>query len=94
VFKLSLPDLALLWVLKADAFTCLSVYPYEADCIVHGELEISRVNSEGKILWQQGGRDIWITLDGTESFVMKEDCIQAVDFEYNRYTFDFNGNLI
>lgn len=94
LYKLSFPDLELLWSVKGDAFSCFGIYPYEDDCIVHGELEISRVNSDGEKLWSRGGLDIWTTIDGTDSFVMQEDCIQAVDFWNISYTFDFNGNSI
>jgi hypothetical protein len=94
IFCLSIPDLTLLWRTQADQATCFEIYKYQDSYIVHGELEISRLDKDGKILWQQGGQDIWTTVEGIDDFAVYDDYILATDWQYNRYKFDFHGKLI
>jgi outer membrane protein assembly factor BamB len=94
VFCLSIPDLTLLWRTQADQVTCLEIYKYEDSYIIHGELEISRIDKNGKILWQQIGADIFTTLEGKDTFVITYNYIIATDWENRKYKFDFNGQSI
>ncbi|MBE8715265.1 hypothetical protein [Sphingobacterium hungaricum] len=94
VFCLSIPDLSLLWRTKADEVTCFAIYKYKDSYIIHGELEISRLDKDGKILWQQSGADIFTTLDGNPDLVINDDYILATDFENRKYKFDFDGKII
>ena len=92
VFCLSIPDLDLYWKTKCDTATCFQIFKYKDDYIVHGELEISRLGSDGKILWQQGGEDIFVTLNsGKGDFVITPDYILATDWGNRKYKFDFDG---
>jgi hypothetical protein len=92
IFCLSIPDLTLLWRTQADTATCFEIYKYQDSYIVHGELEISRLNRDGKILWQQGGADIFTTINGEQDFELTEHFIIAKDFENRVYKFDYDGN--
>lgn len=94
VFCLSIPDLTLLWRTQADQATCFEIYKYQDSYIIHGELEISRLDKDGKILWQQSGADIFTTLDGKDSFTITDNYILATDWENRKYKFDFNGIII
>lgn len=94
VFCLSLIDLQLLWKTKADLATCFAIYQYRQDYIVHGEVEISRLDQRGNIIWQNGGSDIFVTLNGDSSLVLLEDTIVAIDFEFSKYVFDYDGRTI
>jgi outer membrane protein assembly factor BamB len=94
VFCLSVAGLDLLWKTKADIATCFAVYQYQQDYIVHGELEISRLDREGNIIWQVGGADAFVTLEGNSAIILYEDSIVAMDFEYSKYVFDYDGNTI
>ncbi len=94
IFCLSIPDLTLMWRTKADQATCFEIYKYQDSYIIHGELEISRLDKDGKILWQQSGADIFTTLDGQDSFIITDNYILATDWENRKYKFDFNGNLL
>lgn len=94
VFKLTIPDLNLEWKTIADRATCFSIYHLDADYVVHGEFEISRLDKNGKIIWQQAGRDIWTTAEGIDDFVVYDDHIIATDWDYYRYKFDFNGKVL
>lgn len=94
VFKLTIPDLDLEWKTIADLMTCWGIHYLDKDYVVHGELEISRLDKDGKIVWQKGGRDIWTTAEGIDDFAVYDDYILATDWDYNRYKFDFNGKLL
>ncbi|MGN6639124.1 MAG: hypothetical protein ACTHJ8_09455 [Mucilaginibacter sp.] len=95
IFSLSIPELKLLWRTKADTVTCFEIFPYKHDYIVHGELEISRLDSNGKILWQQSGADIFISLNSSgDDFLVTDDYILATDWNGKKYKWDFDGNSI
>ena len=94
IFCLSIPELTLLWRTQADQATCFEIYKYQDSYIIHGELEISRLDKNGKILWQRSGSDIFTTLSGKDNFLLTDNYILATDWENNKYKFDFNGNSI
>ncbi|MDR2840404.1 MAG: hypothetical protein LBV75_03945, partial [Paludibacter sp.] len=45
-------------------------------------------------IWQQGGRDIFTTIDGQNCFALKDNYIVATDWENNKYKFDYDGHII
>ena len=94
VYSLSLPELNLNWVTETDWSSCFGIYKIKDGYIVHGELEISKLNKNGKIEWQLGGRDIFVTIDGSKSFEIKENYIEAKDWLNFTYKIDFNGKEI
>lgn len=94
VFCLSVPSLELLWQTEADIATCFEIYKLDNDYIVHGELDISRIDGCGNIKWQFGGMDIWVSLGDKSAFTIASDCIQLFDFCNNEYRIDFNGKLL
>ncbi|AWH87017.1 hypothetical protein HYN59_13005 [Flavobacterium album] len=94
VFKLIIPDLSLQWKTIADSVTCFGIYPHKDGYIVHGELEITYLNTYGQIVWQVGGRDIWTTIEGAaDDFKIFDKYIIARDWGHNKYKIDFNGNI-
>lgn len=94
IFCLSIPELNLIWQTQADQATCFEIYKYEDSYIIHGELEITRLDKDGNILWQNSGADIFTNLDGKDSFVITDNYILATDWENRKYKFDFNGNSV
>jgi len=94
VFKLTIPDLNLEWKTISDSATCFGIHYLDEDYVVHGELEITRLDKDGKIVWQKSGREIWTTAEGIDDFAVYDDYILATDWDYNRYKFDFDGKLI
>lgn len=94
VFKLTIPDLDLEWKTISDSATCFGIHYLDEGYVVHGELEITRLDKDGKIVWKQSGRDIWTTPESCDDFVVYDDYILATDWQHNRYKFDFNGNLL
>ena len=94
VFCLSLPYLSLLWKTKADLATCFQIFKLGTGYIVHGEVEISRLASDGQIIWQQSGADIFTTFNYVnDSFVISDNYIIATDWGYRKYKFDLDGNI-
>lgn len=94
VFCLTLPTLELKWKVKADLATTFEIRPINDGFIVHGELEISRIDNSGSIAWQQGGEDIFVNSDGTDNFELTPEGIQVTDWSNKIYSFDLNGNLL
>jgi hypothetical protein len=95
VFCLSLPELKLLWQTRADEATCFQIFKYRDDYIVHGELEISRIDQNGKIVWRQSGGDIFTTIEGKpDDFKVMNEYILATDWNHKIYKFDFDGNIM
>jgi hypothetical protein len=94
LFSLSLPDLSINWAIKPDWATCFSIYFYLDTYIIHGELEVSRINREGEILWSFGGMDIFVCLYEGIPFAMHDNFIDLTDFNGFRYRIDYDGNLI
>jgi hypothetical protein len=94
VLCLSVPDLQFLWRTKADTATCFQIFKYEADYIIHGEVEISRLDARGKIVWQQSGADIFTTLDGKDDFLLMDDYILATDWNHQKYKFGYDGSVL
>ncbi|MBT8380157.1 MAG: hypothetical protein KJN64_13095 [Ignavibacteria bacterium] len=94
IFCLNLPNLDLAWKTKADSATCFEIFEYRDSYIVHGELEITRINKSGELLWQKSGADIFTTPEGTDTFEITDKYILATDWENREYKFDFDGNLI
>ncbi|MFB6456790.1 hypothetical protein ACE38W_16075 [Chitinophaga sp. Hz27] len=91
LFCLAIPGLDLVWRVKADTALCFQVFRYREDYIVHGELEISRIDHHGNIVWQRSGADIFTTVDGKEAFWLAHNYIFATDFQNNQYKFDYDG---
>jgi hypothetical protein len=61
IYALSLPDLKLKWKKRLDPATCFGIYSFQGDLVVHGELQITRVDINGIEKWSFGARDIFVT---------------------------------
>ena len=82
------------WVKKLDMATCFKIFRIENDFVVHGELEITRIDNFGNIIWQFGGADIFVSLDEEDSFQLNEDNIVFKDFTGKSYKIDFDGKCV
>ena len=91
IFNLSIPSLELNWKTKADQATCFEIYKYQDSYIIHGEMEISRINNNGEILWSNSGADIFTTINGKNDFELTSNYIKVIDWENREYRFDYNG---
>jgi len=94
IFRLTIPTLDLEWKIKADMTTCFEIFLLEKGYVIHGEMEITRLDKNGQIVWQRSGRDILVTPEGVNDFIVYDNYILATDWDYNRYKFDFNGLLL
>ena len=95
VFCLLLPSLELLWHTQVDMATCFEIVPYQDDYITHGEVEISRLNRQGEILWQFSGKDIFVSpIERMPSFTLTPKGIELIDFNYESYFIDYQGKII
>lgn len=76
----------LLWSVRADAATCFGIHwnSHRSALISHGELEISRISTDGDLMWRTSGADIF-----TGDFRLLPDYIEAVDFNSSAYRLDY-----
>lgn len=91
LFMLNLVDIQVKWASQLDFATCFAIYPIEnySSLIVHGECEISRVNLDGKLLWQTSGEDIF-----TGEISFSEGQIKIVDFNETKYQIEIENGKI
>jgi hypothetical protein len=94
IYSLSIPGLQLNWKKRLDPATCFSIRPFKGDYIVHGELQITRIDKEGNEKWTFGARDIFVTPDGTHSLELLTDKIKLRDWEGYEYLLNEDGQEI
>jgi hypothetical protein len=88
IFCLRVPELDLAWMAKADFATCFEIFKYEDGYIVHGELEISRLDKDGSKIWQFSGSDIFTTPTGKNDFILNGNVIEAVCWDGVKFKID------
>jgi hypothetical protein len=91
VFCLDLPTLNLNWKTKVDIATAFEIIKIENGFIIHGELEITRIDNEGKVIWQKGGADIFVSQNGNDDFEVKDNFVKATDWDNRTYKWNLNG---
>jgi hypothetical protein len=93
VYSFKLPDLTLNWKKKLDPATCFGIYQFKDDFIIHGELEIKRIDIDGNIKWDFSAKDIFVTPDGTDSIKLTNDKIEVTDWDGEKYLLNEKGQL-
>ena len=91
IFCLDLPTLNLNWKTKVDIATAFEIVKIENGFIIHGELEITRIDNDGKIIWQNGGADIFVSQNGNNDFEVKDNVVKATDWENRIYKWNLKG---
>ena len=94
IFCLTLPDVELKWKTQADRATCFQIFKHQDDYIIHGELQVAKLDRDGKIKWEFSGADIFVSIDNEEEFKIEDDGILLTDFAKTKYKIDFDGKLI
>ena len=94
IFCLTLPDLKLKWKTQADQATCFQIFKQQDNYIVHGEMEVTKIDQDGQIKWKFGGADIFVSIDNEEEFKIDKDGILLTDFAKTKYKIDFDGKLL
>ena len=75
--------------------TCFSIYQYKNDFIIHGELDITRIDRLGKIIWQVSVRDIFVNIEHVgPTFEMHDEYIELMDWGGFRYKLFYDGTII
>ena len=74
--------------------TCFQIFKRQDDYIIHGELQVVRLDKDGNIKWRFGGTDIFVSIDNDEEFKIESDGILLTDFSKTKYKIDFDGKLI
>lgn len=94
VYSLSIPKLELKWKKRFDLATCFAIYSFKEDFIIHGELQVTRIDIDGHEKWNFGARDIFVTPDGQDSFRLINDKIKLRDWEGYEYLLNEDGQEI
>lgn len=94
VFSLTIPDLELKWKTQADQATCFQIFKHIDDYIIHGELQVTKLDKDGNKKWEFGGADIFVSIDNEEEFKIESDGILLTDFAKTKYKIDFDGKLL
>jgi|SRR5690554_299277 hypothetical protein len=94
VFCLTLPKLELKWKTQADQATCFQIFKQQNEYIIHGELQITKLDRNGNKKWEFSGADIFVSIDNEEEFKIEKDGILLTDFAKTKYKIDFEGKLI
>ncbi len=94
IFCLTLPDLDLKWKTQADQATCFQIFQQQDNYIIHGELQVTKLDKEGNKKWEFGGADIFVNTDNEEEFKIETDGILLTDFVNTKYKIDFDGKLL
>jgi hypothetical protein len=94
VFSLSLPELKLNWMNQFDLACCFQIFKNDIGIFIHGEIDVSRINKDGKLIWSQSFADITVTPEGKESFIMHKDFIEIEDWNHTKYKLNFDGKFI
>lgn len=93
VYSFTLPQLTLNWKRELDPATCFGIYPFKDDFIIHGELEIRRIDRAGNVKWDFSAKDIFVTQDGKEALKFTGDKIEVTDWDGDTYVLSENGQV-
>ena len=74
--------------------TTFSLYRIADGYVIHGELEILRLDDALQTVWQFSGKDAFVSISGKESFALTEDSIRLNDFQDNFYELDLDGQVL
>lgn len=82
------------WKIRPDIAEIFEFYDLQDDFLVRGELEIHRIDKNGKIKWSFAGRDIWVNIEGKKEVQIIDNKIYLIDFENNEYVINFEGQIL
>lgn len=88
-------EINLIKCFSEQAFGCyFSIQQFDDGYIIHGELEIIKLDKEFNKLWEFSYKDIFVNLSDEETFKIIEDKIYLTDWNNDKITLDKNGNVI
>jgi outer membrane protein assembly factor BamB len=94
VFSLLLPDLKLRWKTAVDDATCFEIFSHNSGYIVHGELNIVRLDDDGGQVWRFAGPDIFVTPKGKDDFSIEGDKVYARCWYNGLFILDANTGKV
>jgi len=73
-------------------YQCFSIYEFDSGYIIHGEMEIVKLNKNLEVEWSEMGADIFVNPDRDDVFRIENDMIHVIDWDGRKYVFDKDGN--
>jgi hypothetical protein len=91
VAALELPSLRVRWETRSTLGCVLGIHPIpgEEALIVRGEISVARVEPDGGVRWEQGGRDIF-----SGGLRIVGDAVEATDWNEDLYRFRLSDGEI
>lgn len=94
LISLDLNNLSLNWHLQPDLAEVFEFYDLESDLLLRGEIDIHRIDLNGKKRWSFSGADIWVNMYGKPEVQIKENHIELLDYNSKKYLINFEGKEI
>jgi len=94
IYSLNLMDLSVNWRKQYDVATCFGIYEFDEDFIVHGEIQVSRIDKNGETKWNFSARDIFVNPDGKTEFKIVKNRIELIDWEGYKYELNGEGKIL
>jgi len=94
IYSLNLTDLSANWRNQYDIATCFGIYEFDEDFIVHGEIQVSRIDKNGKTKWNFSARDIFVNPDGKTEFRIVKNGIELIDWQGYKYELNADGKIL
>jgi hypothetical protein len=88
VYVLAIPDLRIKWYKQLDFAACLGIYSFNNDLLVHGEVDVTRIDDMGVVKWSFSGRNIFVSLE------ISDTNIKLSDSSGNRYFLNAEGKVV
>ena len=77
-----------------DLSGAMGLYKINDGLIVHGEMEIVKLDFELNEIWHFLGADIFASITDQPAITIYDDRIELLDFENNHYVISHDGKLI
>lgn len=95
IVQINLQDMEIITHKEIGDTPFFSIYHFIGGYIIHGELEILRLNKNFERMWTFSGSDIFVTQNGEHQAVrFTDDQILLQDWNGVRYALDINGKLV
>jgi hypothetical protein len=95
IFIININEYKLVKYKKIDCFgDNFAIYLVNNGYIIHGEMEVFKLDYELDKVWEFSGADIFVTQDDKLPFLIDGDRIKIYDWNGTYYEIDLNGKLI
>jgi|GEM_PF-963822 len=95
IHRIDLRSGSLIQYKEVPGFDCgFGLYRITDGYILYGEMEILMIAPDLTVKWRYSGRDIFVSMDNSNAFEMREDGIYLQDFEGNKYVVSYEGNTL